>query len=266
MSLEGAWLKMSIAEIMDQMQLIRSRMVQPSTYSLFGQTTNIYLKDVNMLQEMYGIYIGKARAKYQEYSTQLSSMDKVITEYFQDFARTLNPEDSLKKIGLAIQKISEFLSFVNTLDTLPAEEKVPKASYDKLLSERNILQKTVEIMVQYKGLPELNTLLETARNNALPLDEHWVLAICSSNLIEAVVNKKLENLGEKADGNFEERYKKLCKVIKEKENRDISQQLPSAIYKVRNKLDHSSDSNRVTPKEARDISKMVIEFMNEVLQ
>ena len=42
--------------------------------------------------------------------------------------------------------------------------------------------------------------------------------------------------------------------------------LPSAIYKVRNKLDHSSDSNRVTPKEAKDISKMVIELMNEVFQ
>ena len=132
--------------------------------------------------------------------------------------------------------------------------------------EKDELKKTVEIMVQYKGLPELNTLLETAKDNSLPLDEYWVLALCSSNLIEAVVNRKLDKLGEKADGNFEERYKKLCKAIKEKEGRDISQILPSAIYKVRNKLDHSSDSNRVTPKEAKDISKMVIEFMNEVLQ
>jgi hypothetical protein len=40
--------------------------------------------------------------------------------------------------------------------------------------------------------------------------------------------------------------------------------LPSAVYKVRNKLDHASDANRVTPKEATDISKMVIDFMNEI--
>jgi hypothetical protein len=143
---------------------------------------------------------------------------------------------------------------------------ISKASYDKLLVEKENLKRTVEIMVQYKGLPELNNLLETAKNNALPLDEYWVLALCASNLIEAVVNKKLEKLGEKAEGNFEDRCKKLCKIIKEKEGRDISQLLPSAVYKVRNKLDHSSDSNRVTPKEAKDISKMVIEFINEIFQ
>jgi hypothetical protein len=106
--------------------------------------------------------------------------------------------------------------------------------------------------------------MEIAKNNSLLLDEFWVLALCSSNLIEAVVNKKLEQLGEKADGNFEERYKRLCKVIKEKEVKDIFQLLPSAVYKVRNKLDHSSDSNTVTPKESREISRMVIDFMNEV--
>lgn len=107
-------------------------------------------------------------------------------------------------------------------------------------------------------------MLETAKNVSLPLDEYWALALCSSNLIEALVNKKLEKLGKKTDGNFEEKYQKLCRVIKEKEGRDISQILPSAIYNVRNELDHSSDSKRVIPKEAKDISKMVIDFMNEV--
>jgi len=131
-------------------------------------------------------------------------------------------------------------------------------------SEKKRILKKLGIMVQYKCLPELNTLMEIAKNNSLLLDEFWVLALCSSNLIEAVVNKKLEQLGEKADGNFEERYKRLCKVIKEKEVKDIFQLLPSAVYKVRNKLDHSSDSNTVTPKESREISRMVIDFMNEV--
>ena len=55
-------------------------------------------------------------------------------------------------------------------------------------------------------------------------------------------------------------------MIKGKEGRDISQLLPSAVYKVRTKLDHSSDSNTVTPKEAREISRMVVNFMNEVFQ
>jgi len=54
-------------------------------------------------------------------------------------------------------------------------------------------------------------------------------------------------------------------VIKEKEGKDISQLLPLALYDgIRNKLDHASESNRVTPKEAQDISEWVIKFMKEI--
>lgn len=122
-------------------------------------------------------------------------------------------------------------------------------------------------MVRFKGLPELNELLETSRNVGLPTDEHWVLALCSANLIEAIVNKKLEELDESTEGNFEKRYKRLAQAIKKKEHRDISQLLPLAIYKgIRNKLDHASHSNRVTPKEAKDISKIVKDLINEVFK
>jgi len=122
-------------------------------------------------------------------------------------------------------------------------------------------------MVRFKGLPELNELLETSRNAGLPTDDHWVLALCSANLIEAIVNKKLEELGESTEGNFEKRYKKLAQTIKKKERRDISQLLPLAIYKeIRSKLDHASHSNRVTPKEAKYISKIVKNLIIEVFK
>jgi hypothetical protein len=145
-------------------------------------------------------------------NNQITSLDNQIIEYFQFISKFIEkPEIGFTLINLASGKISELISFISTIDTMPPVEKVSKSSYDKILSERDELKKTVEIMVQYKGLPELNTLMETAKNNSLPLDEYWVLALCSSNLIEAVVNKKLDQLKQKAEGNFEERYKKLCK-------------------------------------------------------
>jgi len=78
----------------------------------------------------------------------------------------------------------------------------------------------------------------------------------------------MERLGLKIEGSFRDKYRKLCLSIKEKENgRDLSQLLPIAVYEVvRNKLDHASNSNRVTSKEAKDILKIVTDFMDDVFQ
>jgi hypothetical protein len=256
---------MSEKNIRDQIALIRDNMGDGITYdSNIGSIGEKFFEDVNELQEMYGSFIGKAKINHQDYSEELQAMNNEISVFFMTLCKVSDIDSSFKLINLAVGKISELLSFVEALEASPPKKNVSHASFDKVSRERDELKKVVEVMVQYKGLPELNNLLESAKNVSLPLDEYWVLALCSSNLIEAVVNKKLEKLGEKTDGNFEERYKKLCRVIKEKEGRDISQLLPSAIYKVRNKLDHSSDSNKVTPKEAKEMSKMVIEFMSEV--
>jgi len=259
---------MSAEDITKKMKEIQGRIGSTNAFAYrnIGRVSSLFLSDTNQLHQMYGKFVGKAKAEHPDYFNEIASLDNQIIEYFQLLLKAVErtPEVCFSLINLASGKISELISFVSTLEAMPPEEKVSRLDYDKLLRERNELKNTVEIMVQYKGLPELNTLMETAKNNSLPLDEYWVLALCSSNLIEAVVNKKLEQLGEKAEGNFEDRYKKLCKVIKEKEGRDISQLLPSAVYKVRNKLDHSSESNTVTPKEAREISKVVTDFMNEV--
>ena len=256
---------MSEKTIRGQIALIRDKIGDGFAYgSVTGRIKDKFFEDVNELQEMYGSFIRRAKINHQDYSEKLEAINNEISVCFMTLCKVSDRDSSFTLINLAVGKISELLSFVETLEASPPEKNVSQASFDKVSKERDELKKVVEVMVQYKGLPELNNLLETAKNVSLPLDEYWALALCSSNLIEAVVNKKLEKLGEKTDGNFEERYKKLCRVIKEKEGRDISQILPSAIYNVRNKLDHSSDSKRVIPKEAKDISKMVIDFMNEV--
>lgn len=188
---------MSAEEIIKQIRLIRQKMargVHYDGYSSFGSVTADFHSDVNYLLSLYGEFLGTAKAKHNEYLNELNKMDNIITEYFQALLSVSEDEHCFKLVNLGSGKISELLSFVNSLEKSPTEEKVSKVSYDKLVIEKEELRRTVEIMVQYKGLPELNNLLETAKNNALPLDEYWVLALCSSNLVEAVVNKKLVNL------------------------------------------------------------------------
>jgi len=134
------------------------------------------------------------------------------------------------------------------------------------LREKKEAENIAKFLVQYRGLPELQTLIEKANSIEIAIDEYWVLALCSINLLEAIVNKKLADLKIKLSlsEKFEEKYNRLCETIKEKEAKDLPQLLPSALYKVRNKLDHASESNRVTPKEAKDISEWVIKFMKEI--
>jgi len=115
------------------------------------------------------------------------------------------------------------------------------------------------------ALPELGELLDKAKATGLLVGENWVLALCSVNLIESLVNKKLEQLKESTDGSFDIRYKRLISAIKAKEKRDIQQLLPLALYNViRNKLDHASHTSKVTSKEAKEISNIVISILKDL--
>lgn len=258
---------MSAENLRVQIRVIRKNMTESLKYNYIGDITDKFFADMNLLQQRYGEFIGKAKGTHQEYLKEISRIDVDITTCFAKLTQLSHYGTIIQIVNLAIGKISELLSFVETIESTPPEDKVPKASYDTVLSEKIVLENTVKLLAQYRGLPELNTLIEHSNTIGLPLDEHWVLALCSSNLIEAVVNKKLETLEEKAEGSFRKRYNKLCKLIKEKENREIQQLLPIALYEgVRNKLDHASNSNRVTPKEAKDISNLVLAFMKEIFQ
>jgi hypothetical protein len=218
---------MSAGNIRVQINRIRANMLKYDYYSELNvgtvtyEVTEKFLSDLNLLQQIYGEFVGKAKARHQEYLEELSLVDDGISECFAGLLKSSSSEVCFKLVNLAVGKISELISFVETLDTTPPEEKVSKEAFDKLAKEKEELRKTAEFLVRYKGLPELNTLIDSAKRIGLPVDEHWVLALCSSNLIEAVVNRKLEKLAEKAEGSFRARYQKLCKIIMEKERRDI---------------------------------------------
>lgn len=257
---------MSAQGVKEQIKTVQNS-IASSASTFYGEITRDFLKKVNLLQESYGAFLGRAKAKHPEYVDEIDNIANEIKTYFEYLTRDSDYKYCFKLVNLAVGKISELLSFVEGLEASPPEKKVSTRVYEKLLRENEIKKRTIETLVRYKGLPELNELLEKARSVKLSTDEHWVLALCSANLIEAIVNKKLEELRLSTEGNFENRYKRLADAIKEREQRDIQKLLPLALYKgVRNKLDHASHALRVTPKEAKDINNIVINLISEVFQ
>jgi len=261
---------MSLEEVEKQIKTIQDtiNVKQSIIFSNLSKQTEItpfFLNKVSILLESYGQFVGNAKAKHYTYLDDINNIDGIARGYFEDLMTSHNAKTCFKLVSLGVGKISELLQFVKGIELSKPAESIPKAKYEKLVKEDEINKGIIETLIKYKGLPELNELLESARDVKLPVDEHWVLALCSANLIEAVVNKKLDGLEKPTQGNFEKRYKRLAQIIEEKEQRDISQLLPLAIYSgIRHKLDHASHSNRVTPKEAKDISRIVVNLIVEL--
>jgi hypothetical protein len=263
---------MSASEVRTKIAEVQKAMSDPSSWSWSQRTgkrevSPLFLQDVSELIEAFGDFTGKAKAEHLDYFKEIRQIEEEARRYFESMPQSSLVDYCFELVNLSIGKISEAVSFVAGLDAIPAEKKVSRLAYEKVAEENEANKRLIEIMVRYKGLPELNELMENARNAKLPVDEHWVLALCSANLIEAIVSKKLEELKLPTDGSFESKYKRLSNAIKEKEQREIQQLLPPALYKgIRNKLDHASHSNRVTPKEAKDISRFVMNLIEEVFQ
>lgn len=265
---------MSAGNIRTQINKIREHMDDAFHYSRYSSiqgytiVTERFLRDLNLLQQTYGEYVGNAKAKHLEFNEQISRMDSYITDCLEGMLKSNDSHVCFNLFNLASGRISELISFVDALEKIPPEEKISKKVYDNLLKEKEQIEKTAEFLAKHGSFPEVSDLLESAKCIGLPVNRDWVLALCSVNLIEATVNAKLEKLGQKVEGSFREKYRKLCESIKQQEDgRDISQLLPIALYEVvRNKLDHASNSNRVNEKEAKDISKIVTGFMNELFQ
>jgi hypothetical protein len=254
---------MSASDVRERIKELQRAM--NSAFARRGVTvSSMVIREVNSLLEAYGDFLGKAKARHRGHLEDLKELDDQVEAYFVSFAENSDSGFCHSVVALGVRKISEILSFVEKLDAVP-EEGVPKGLYEKLLEENEANKKVIEILSRVKGIPELNELLEKARKVGIEIDESWALALCSVNLIEAGVNQKLEELKESTEGNFAKRYKRLILAIKTKENRDIQQLLPMALYDgIRNKLDHASHANRVAPKEANEIKKIVINILDDL--
>jgi len=195
---------------------------------------------------------------------EIVDYDVYISKCFEGLLETSMADKCFQFTNLAIGKISQLIAYTQTLEALP-KDVVPKALFDQAVIEKEQIEKTAKFLAMCGNMPEINSLIENGCKIGLPIDKHWVLALCSVNLIEATVNLKLEKMGLKAEGSFKEKYRKLCSLIKEQEHRELFQLLPTALYDgVRNKLDHASNSNRVTEKEAKEINRFVMRFIGQV--
>jgi hypothetical protein len=125
---------MSAEAISKQIGLIRRRMSEGTFYERYstssGTVRDEFHSDVNYLLNLYGEFLGSAKARHTEYLSELNNMDSAITDYFTALLRVSEDETCFKLVNLSSGKISELLSFVNSLEKSPPEERVSKASYD----------------------------------------------------------------------------------------------------------------------------------------
>jgi len=92
----------------------------------------------------------------------------------------------------------------------------------------------------------------------LKLSPNWALAASALCLIEVLVNRKLEDLGAETKGDFDERIRRLSSIIKAQKAVKIPDLLPSAFYKVRNKVVH--EGKEPSPEELEQILQFLISF------
>jgi len=259
---------MSVEEVRKAISSVQSAMTDRRSYYYEDNdqvVSSYYLATISSLTRSYGQYIGKGKAANPTYIDEINKLDEKITEYLELFVKSKRTDYCFKLTNLLINKISEILFFIENLDNIPIKEMVLKSDYKELLLEKKGIEIALEHMSKYRGDPKLEDLLLKTRSIGIPLDEHWVLSLCSVNLMEALVNRKLDQLGVDSGGSFKQKINRLSDEIKKRENRDISNLVPRALYDgIRNKLDHASDKNIITYQEALHISDIVMQLLDEL--
>ena len=119
-------MEMSAEEVRKQIREVQSKMTRSSsTWIQFGgkqEITKFFLQEVSLLQDRYGDFMGKTKARHLDYLEELSEMDETIRHYFEYLPKSAESDYCFKLVNLAIGKISELLSFVEELEDLPPQE------------------------------------------------------------------------------------------------------------------------------------------------
>jgi len=220
------------------------------------------------LLEVFGSVLGRAKVDFPAYSEQLSKLDQDARSYFQILPKFVHElKEFVQYCMLGVQKVSEAIAIVERLDNPPQGMTVAKQEYDRLASENEIQKRVIKMLSESRGYPDLLNLTSIAKSGGIEVDENWVLAVCAVNLIEAAVNKKLEDLGQSIEGDFSKKLSRLTVAVKESEGRIIQQMLPSALYdKVRHRLDHASHKYHPTEAEAENIYRDVASFLQDLFR
>ncbi|MBU7026371.1 MAG: hypothetical protein HXS48_05465 [Theionarchaea archaeon] len=156
-------------------------------------------------------------------------------------------ESGLQDLGKErsrVEKISETLSVLQRM----AGER------DRLETEKEKL--TLRIARLEEVSRDFSHLINIG--NTIGVDENWIISACALSLIEVMVNKKLDELGEKKEGDFRKRLNRLVEQVKKKEGREVGKIMLDIFYSARNKVLHGGG----VPTE--DEKRKIVDFVGEL--
>jgi len=234
--------------------------------TITGPISNQIIIAVAKLLDAFGEYLGAKRAEHPTHVSEIEVLDRDARSCFQDARLHVdNSSQYMTVIGIGVQKVSETVRWLEDLSKQP-KDLITKDEYDKAVKERKEAENALERILRNWGPPALKEIISKAQSGGLGhLDESWIIAVCSVNLVEAAVNRKLEILGSSTEGKFKERLDRLATLVKEKEGRDIQKVLPRMLYEgPRQLLDHASHGQGVTPEEADQIRRAVVSFLENL--
>jgi len=268
---------LSIRELEESIERLKSEMNEFSPYyrvrQPFATKTSVYPKEevdksvvlaVSNLLGKYGAFIGRAKAIFPSYADKLEKIDEGVSDQFSELYDVENWRNYFSILSVGIQKISEVMIYVKELESVVSEETVPKSLYDQAVGEIESQKKVIDILAKSRGLPLLNDLIQKSKASGIGIDENWAVTICAVNLIEAAVNKKLEDFGESTKEEFNRRLDRLTKIIEEKEGRNIQTLIPRALKTVRDKLDHASHKYKPVSFETTTFVEQALSFLENL--
>jgi len=221
---------------------------------------------VSDLLEKYGSFMGMAKTKYLSHIDKLEKINEKISDQFSYLygVKNRNWRNYFSIVSIGIQKISEVIAYVKELESVLSKETVPKLQYDQAIEKIENRKRVIEILAKSRGLPLLNDLIQKSQTSGMDIDENWAVTICAVNLIEAAVNKKLEDFRESTEGKFNKKLDRLTKIIKEKEGRNIQKLIPRALKTVRDKLDHASHKYKPVSIETTTFVEQALSFLDNL--
>jgi len=258
---------MSSKEVRSKIQGLQS-LIKESNKSYSQIDLEQILTAYGALLESYGSLKGGAEAKYPMYQEIIEAKNEEIKGNTETISiiktkpLSFRKEMSLLLIDRAIQRMSEFISFMDILETNPPKDLILKEDYNRVAKKSDEHKAVANAFTKAGFLPILQKLIEEVKGLGLDVDEEWVISVCAINLLEAGVNKKLEDLGEKTEGSFIDRLNRLIEIERTKEKKEVPQLLVEAFYRViRNKLDNAGLKYHPTPSEANMVANHVLEFL-----
>jgi len=238
-------------------------------YKLGRKILNIYFAEILSLNDKDFGYFLKEQFKDIE-----KAIENLGTDYVNKrLARgemTLQDIELLAYEGQTLDRFSKY-DFINLNTSKLSKRK--QFGRIMLLSVLSMTQSSVKdayLSVALEPLVQLNNLV----SRRFDADSNWSTAVAILATHENLVKRKLRDLGmseaeiEKTskEGGLSPLVSQLVRIIKAKENRDVSLDFykASGLRNVRNELEHRGYALKVSHDEMRNILKDVLRFEAEL--